>query len=1428
MFLTAVRIITSLRKDAFHFLPPPPLLSVQDSSVAIEIKNYACKLVFKPLVIMSIGKINEFKVHSDDWNLYVERLEQYFVVNKIVAEMQVPTLITVMGAEGYELLVNLCTPVKPKSKTFAQITEIMQKHLQPKPSPLTERYKLRNRKQKDGESIAEYVAVLKKMSIGCEFGAGLEESLRDQLVCGVRSEVIRQRLFAEEKVDFAKAYTLSMSMEAAEKNAAVVEGQGVHGERMTAQCQAMAVGREWRGKWNAGRQSAVGPGAGGAGPPRGAVKGTRPWGNSPPNEQQRQQQCKACGRQHNAATCKFARYVCRVCNQQGHLKKMCPYAAVHHTTVGGQEDVVDDGGSSAQSDSEGSEEVTYTNINTLSATQCKPIIITLNVHGKDVQMECDTGSAVSCISYELYKNQFHDLEMKPSKLLLKYYTGEIVQPVGVVKPVVKYRNCKKELELFIIKGAKTMLLGRHWLSELNVSIANVQCNSLSSNDEFDFCGFSSRYSKVFEDGLGRFTGDPVSIHLREGARPVFMRARPLAYALRAPVERALEQLVSDGVLTPIERSEWATPIVPVLKKDGTIRICADYKLTLNKVLLVDRYPLPRVEDLLARLHGGVKFSKIDLSQAYAQFLLDETKQFTVINTHKGLFVYNRLVYGLASSPGIFQRHLEQLFVDLPYVGVFLDDVIITGRDTKEHIDNLNKVFDRLQAHGLKVKKEKCEFFKQSINYLGYVISKEGVHTCPDKVKAIRDTPAPCNVTELRAFIGMVMYYGRFIRNISTIMAPLYNLLKVNVKYNWCNNCQTAFGMVKEALCSSEVLAHYSLELPVVLTTDASGVGVGAVLSHLTPAGERPVAYASRSLTAAERAYAQIDREALAIVYGVRKFHHYLYGRKFILRTDHKPLTFILGNKVGIPVMAASRLQRWAVLLAGYDYDIEFVSSGKNCADALSRLPHREKREGKTKEITYVNFVERFLPVTNSDVCKATSKDPTLSRLMTYIQSGWPLAGGEESMKPYFQRRNELYVENGCIMWGYRMVIPTTLRKQVLCQLHSSHMGIVKTKSLARSYVWWPRIDEDVEGECRACDTCAAEADAPPHAPPQPWPFTTLPWTRIHIDFLGPIKNKTFLVLVDAHSKWLEIFEMLSTKATTVIKVLRSVFARFGLPMELVSDQGPPFTSTEFREFLKNNGIKQFFSPAYHPSSNGAAENAVKTCKRAIKKALREKIDIDAALQAFLLMYRNTPHSTTGQSPAVLLQRRPLRNRLDLLRNDQTLEGKVRTAQDRQVAHSGGVQRSLVEGEPVWYRGHGNQDKWNKGTVENREGVNRYIVNSGDGRLVSKHIDHMRQRKRMSGIICPESNDAISTRGENVALAEPIGLPNAGEAGTDLQERRNPGKGDRESSSLVTSPLTSPQHSSPLYVTPPPPPTPVSRRYPLRDRKPVQRLTYDRV
>ncbi|XP_023949372.2 uncharacterized protein LOC112053970 [Bicyclus anynana] len=268
---------------------------------------------------MSIGKITEFKVQSENWNLYVERLEQYFLVNKIESDLQVPTLITVMGAESYELLVSLCTPDKPHTKSFKELTTIMANHLQPKPSELAERYKFRHRKQGEAESISEYVAVLKKMSKTCDFGAGLQESLRDQLVCGIKSETIRQRLFAESKLDFTKAYNLAVSLEAAEKDAAMVVGSAkASSEASLVDCQAVYGGRARR--------------------PAAAARGQRGWraasrgaGTAAADRSRAQQGCRACGGAHDEAGCRFKAYVCRVCMTRGHVRRVCPNITTHNT-----------------------------------------------------------------------------------------------------------------------------------------------------------------------------------------------------------------------------------------------------------------------------------------------------------------------------------------------------------------------------------------------------------------------------------------------------------------------------------------------------------------------------------------------------------------------------------------------------------------------------------------------------------------------------------------------------------------------------------------------------------------------------------------------------------------------------------------------------------------------------------------------------------------------------------------------------------------------------------------------------------------------------------------------------------------------------------------------------------------------------------------
>ena len=299
------------------------------------------------------------------------------------------------------------------------------------------------------------------------------------------------------------------------------------------------------------------------------------------------------------------------------------------------------------------------------------------------------------------------------------------------------------------------------------------------------------------------------------------------------------------IIEKVNHSEWAAPVVPVLKPDGHIRLCGDYKIAINPVLDIDKYPLPTPEDLFATLAGGQKFSKLDLSHAYQQVLLEEgSRKYVTINTHKGLYHYNRLPFGVASAPAVFQQLMEQILQGLQGVACYLDDVLITGRNDRDHLEQLEAVLKRLHDRGLCLKRSKCAFMQHSVEYLGYQIDAEGLHTTTGKVKAILDAPKPDDVKQLRSFLGLVNYYGRFVPNLATVAHPLNQLLCKDVKWQWNKACDCAFESLKIQLASQSVLVHYDVNRPVKLACDASSYGLGVVISHVMPDNsERPIAYA---------------------------------------------------------------------------------------------------------------------------------------------------------------------------------------------------------------------------------------------------------------------------------------------------------------------------------------------------------------------------------------------------------------------------------------------------------------------------------------------------------------------------------------------------------------------------------------------------------
>ena len=400
------------------------------------------------------------------------------------------------------------------------------------------------------------------------------------------------------------------------------------------------------------------------------------------------------------------------------------------------------------------------------------------------------------------------------------------------------------------------------------------------------------------------------------------------------------------------------------------------------------------------------------------------------------------------------------------------------------------------------------------------------------------------------------------------------------------------------------------------------------------------------------------------------------------------------------------------------------------ADCLSRLPL--SRAPETVPVPWENIhvmnVLRSTPVTSEEVKNWTKKDPVLSRIIKFVQYGWPEECPEEALKPYFVRRSELSVQDDCILWGNRVIIPEPGREAIMCGLHETHPGICRMKALARSFVWWPKMDADLEAKVRGCTQCQVYQKSPAAAPLHPWEFPRRPWQRIHIDYAGPYLGKMFLIVVDAHSKWIEAFPMNTSTTTATITKLRGLFATHGLPEIIVSDNGTNFTSWEFKEFVDRNGIRHIRTAPYHPSSNGLAERAVQTFKESLKKLVKSSPDsIEDQVSKLLFKYRITPHTTTGISPAELLLGRKPMSRLDLVHPD--VSSRVRKKQEMQklIHDQHARNRNFVAGDEIYARNFRPGDKWVSGKVVQKTGPVSYKVEFEDGCSRRRHQDHVRKK-----------------------------------------------------------------------------------------------------
>ncbi|KAL0821769.1 hypothetical protein ABMA28_005190 [Loxostege sticticalis] len=1332
---------------------------------------------------INFGILSNFDHQQQDWITYKGRLQQWFIANGIDdgadkgGVKRRAILLSALTENSYQLASNLILPKTLDEVNYGEIVEVLDKHFTPKRCGFAERHYFYMAAQRSGETHTQWAARVRGLAAHCNF-KNLEEVLLDKFVMGMSHGPEREKLFAMEieKLTLGAAVDLAESVRCA-RAAAVSSSAGTGDTVFKIANKSKANGRF-------------------------------------------SEKCSVCGKKnHKASECRFASYKCNKCNVKGHLRKMCKQ--VNFVKLG--------------EESEGEDDGMFFNIRSYDGA---PMTQTVSINGIDLNFEIDSGSSVTAISNKTYKSLFNSVPLSHCKRNLISYTGSEIKSSGVVRLPVTYSGVTKTLDVYVIDNGGPPLLGRDFISLFNLELTPINfCKS--SFEDCELQALLGQYSEVFSDHLGCFNKYKIKLQLKEGAKPVFLKARPVPFSLRDKIDKEIERLIQLGIIEHVKCSEFASPIVPVLKHDGSVRLCADYSQTINKQLVLEKYPLPTVQELFSKLHGGVQFSKLDLSSAYNQLEIVDDANITCINTHKGLFKYKRLVFGLSSAPAIFQRVMESI-LGLEGVLCFLDDVLITGETRSIHMERLKKVLQIFKDVGLTLRKDKCDFFKNEVTYLGYVIDKNGIKKSSDKVKAIIQAPRPKNLTQLQSFLGLINYYRNFVQNASSILSPLYDLLKKGTKWVWATEHEQAFSKIKHILASDEVLTHFDINAKTILTVDASPNGLGAILSQEGPDGlERPISFASRTLNSAEKKYSQIQKEATAIIFGVRRFHQFLYARSqpFILRTDHKPLVSIFGPHHGIPEISANRLQRYALFLSSYNYVIEYVRSGDNCADYLSRatLPdssgrsesaeapeearicvasvvgtgaagrglHSDSRawHAQHDSAAYVNFVvEGSLPVTLDQLRSETEKDRTLNRVMKLVRQGWPPKLNDEMLKPYFLCRFQLSIENNILMRGHKVVIPQNLQHKVLTELHSSHLGIVKTKSEARSKFWFPGIDQAIETIIKKCTLCSSDLrSSPPRSKVFTWPYPNEPFQRVHMDFLGPIQNQMYLVVIDAHSKWVECFNMKNNiTSSALINKLYEYMSRFGIPHTIVTDNGSSFTSEEFKQFCAINGISHLTTPIYHPASNGQAETYVRIVKKGIKSAIlsgRNLIDTRNKLLKYLFDYRNSVHTTTRQSPAMLVFGRQLRSRLDLLNPSSsspphsTFTDMVRAKQCLQAKYHGGVNRKkLFGGQIIRYKSYINKNKfkWTKGII---------IKPLGNVLFVVKDLNTKKETIRHKNQMIPSSHniDKENVSSYNSLFDDIVATENATESSERERNRvteQNGDAGDQQTNTIVETPAPS--------------------------------------
>jgi len=1210
-------------------------------------------------VAINVPPVEKFSLEDSSnvgqrWQKWKKSFNIYMTASGVTGDAQKRALLLhLAGPEVHDIFETL----EVDGTAFKDAEKALDNYFVKKKNVAFERHIFRQAVQNSQETMDNFITRLRQLIVSCEYPADQKNDIiRDQVIEKCKSQRLRVRLLRETDLTLEKIQQMARLHEAAETQAKQIENDATvsspHSVNKIYTQRSSTRGREDR--W----------GSLGRGRAANHTHHTLKTGS-----------CWRCGRPgHYQYDCTVARdKESHKCHKKGHLAAMCrsrnqeegPKARPQERrdrgfTEGGKKNQEPYRNCSSYKPGRGHknqanfvQEYDGVTSDELSESECVfnmrgfPTndlpMLKLGINGVAVECLVDSGASCNIVSEVTLQELAVDL-LPCDRQLFPYGVSIPLVVKGKFSAEVSHKDKKMVAEFVVVKGKSVSLIGAKTAMRLGVlRVGDLQddaVNMVNKSKGFEY--LKSKYEKCFK-GLGKLTQYQLKLHIDENVKPIAQPIRRVPFNLRQGIEEKLDELQDLDIIEPVEGpTSWVSAPVAVPKSGNLndIRLCLDMR-RVNEAILRTRHPIPTIDELLLDMNGAQIFSKLDLKWGFHQIeLAPESRHITTFVTHKGLFRYKRLMFGVSCAPEEYQNILQQVLQGCEGVKVIADDIIVYGSNEEEHRQRLEKVLGTLCHRNLTLNPKKCEFGMDKLVFMGHVLSKNGIGPSNTKVEAVEKAKRPETSAEVKSFLGLVGYCGRYIDNLATREEPLRMLTHSNQPWVWSTEQEDAFNDMKKQLTCAETMAYFDVKARTQVIVDASPVGLDAILSRQqSDECFKPVMYASRSLSDVERRYSQTEKEALAVVWACERFRLYLYGLEFELVTDHKPLECIYSPKSKPPL----RIERWALRLQPYRFKVKYQPGKFNAADALSRLPLKDIPKSNVAEDYVYAIAKHATPVamTTKDIELESAVDETMCAVRRALRTDvW------DELPKFKHVHQELTSVGKLVLRGSRICIPEKLQKQVLSLAHEGHQGIVKCKQRLREKVWWPGIDKDMENFVKSCRSCQLmSADTKPE-PLQPTVLPDRPWQQIGIDLCGPFPGgEHLLVGVDYYSRWFEVEILHATTSSKIVETLDNWFTNHGIPEVIISDNGPQFRSEEFVRYVQSLGVTHRKITPYSPQANGEVERQNKTLLKAIRIAHSEGKDWKRELNKFLVAYRSTPHSVTGKSPFEIMYGRKMKTKL---------------------------------------------------------------------------------------------------------------------------------------------------------------------------------------